>query len=183
MDAHLQRVLIETYTAVRPKRNAVTHGVWGEIEDGKLVFDFEYVDDLDPAKPTKHDTDVISEATVVAFSDFGAFLFGRLADPSKQSPDDVATLRRLSNGFQELHGLTAVAVPDRQFFRVVRTTDQDSINIEEITEAIRKVSPTAKEIAFELEIKCTIDKWMIPAQQTAMLKGDVLLSKLSKFKG
>lgn len=181
-DADLQRVLAQTYTTIRPKRNAIVHGVWGAVEDGKLVFDYVYEDDLASGKPKKHDKDEVTENIILVFCEFAAFLFGRLTDPSRWESNDLVTLRRLSNAFRIMHGVAPFIVPDRQFFQLIRVTDRDTVNMDEILDTIRKISPTAKDVSFELEIRRKSDKWLIPQQHTSLLNGEVLLSDLSRFK-
>jgi len=178
---HLKEVLTAVYASLRHKRNAIIHHSWGTAQNGALKFDFSYVDDLDPARPTLHDHDLVSEATVLAFSEFSALLFARLSDLTTQSGTDVPVLLRLSNGFQTLHGRPSVSVGDALFFRVIRKTSLDMLDLSFIKSVIKRVHPSVTAIEFELEIERGAEFWRVPAKDVSKLGRQVPLSDLGAF--
>ena len=181
-DAHLQYVIGETYEFVRPKRNAIVHGSWGMIQSGELSFDFQYIDDLDPSRPTRHDTDHVNLGVNSSFCEFASFLFDRMVDPSKQLASDAATLKRMANSFQQLHHQPLQALPDQRFYRVIRKTSQDFIDVTAIIDRALKPQAGSASIVFDLEIERGNEHWIVPANATAHLPSVVSLSDLSKFK-
>ena len=174
-DTHLAKVIVGSYVTVRPKRNAIIHGTWGKLVKDNL--EFHYTD----TETSLLDIDILSESAVFAFCEFSSFLFDRLSDPSRQSVDDAATLRRLGNGFPQLHGQPVVSAPNPEFFRIIFETKANVIDIDLIVTQIKQIRPVVKEIAFDLNIQQTGRKWRIPAKFTASLKGRVALADLSQF--
>jgi hypothetical protein len=174
-DTHLASVIVGSYVSVRPKRNAIVHGSWGKLAKGDLEFD--YID----TDTSRRDICTIPESAVLAFCEFSSFLFDRLSDPSRQSVEDAAALRRLGNDFRQLHGQPAITVSDPEFFRIIFETLADVIDIDFILTQIKQIRPTVKEIAFDLDIGQGESKWKIPAKFTTSLHGRVALADLSRF--
>jgi hypothetical protein len=183
-DSHVRNVLLESYTAVRQKCNAIIHSGWGKNVAGKLEFDYSYRDDLSTVKPypTVHDTDIVPESVTLAFAEFAGFVFNRLVDQSHQSSDDLAIMRRLSNQFQQLHLQPVVPTPPELTYRIIRTTEHDIIDIDDIVPTIKRIQPHKGRVSFELEIQRGRDRWIVPSRETALLTGKLALADLSEYK-
>ncbi|MCX6376793.1 MAG: hypothetical protein NTU88_12305, partial [Armatimonadetes bacterium] len=104
--AALQTVITAMYAYCRPKRNAIVHDVWGTNVDGDLHFDYHYNDDVSGARsyPRVHDTDVVEQQAVLAFSEFSRVVQELLVDPAKQDEGQLTRLKRVCNRFQAMHG-------------------------------------------------------------------------------
>lgn len=181
-DAHLQRVVVETYTSLRQKRNAIIHRGWGKNTEGDLAFDVRYVDDLDPAKPSVHDQDVVPLGVTISMCEFSAVLLDRLCNPAKQVSSDLDTLRRLANEFRQLHHQPIVPVAQHRFYVVIRKTASDLIDIDAIVEKSVKPQAQLASFSYELRIERRDERWVVPPPVTAGLTGQVPLVDLAPYK-
>jgi hypothetical protein len=184
-DAHLRNVVIESYAAVRRKRNAIVHGRWGQNVVGTLEFDYWYTDDLSPLRPRPRvrDEDRLPGSVTLAFAEFAALLSRSLVTPSTQTNRVLSALRRLSNQFRTLHGLVLVDAGPEHFYRIVRLTHLDTVDFDEIVPVIKEVQTIAGDVRYDLVINRGAERWTVPASETCCLNGKIQLSDLERFKG
>lgn len=130
-DAGIARCVVSTYAPVRYKRNAIVHGRFGVVRAGNLLFDFEYLDEQSGTR--KRDSDVVTHYTTSCFCEFASLLFQCAVEKGHYQPIDVTTALHLAGGFQQLHGLSTVPPIDApRFFRVIRRTERDHIDIDDV---------------------------------------------------
>ena len=77
-------------------------------------------------------------ATVLALADFASLLFNMMVRPATQTAETIKTLRFLSNNLVSIHGAPGFKVDQRRFFKVVRATALDEIDLAFIRAQIEK---------------------------------------------
>jgi hypothetical protein len=120
-DIQLQMVLRGFYNLLQNYRNAITHGRWGEVQEGALIFDF--------------DKDGILYRMTIPFQsllDFIALvslLAHLLVRPTQQTSYRIATLRWLCDRTATLHGEAVLNISQPSFYEVIRETAAPSLPV------------------------------------------------------
>jgi hypothetical protein len=175
-DADLRHVVSAVYEQLKPKRNSIVHGKWGSNNGGDLHFDYQYDDDLAPAKPFPriHDLQIVVRAEVLAFSEFAATIQAMLLAPLSQTPERIGTLRLLANSFSPLHGQPALAAQPMNQCRMIRQTALNEVDLDQIRLEMPWKVGTYR---FDLEVERGPEKWVVPWDKLTGLVGTLKLDQ------
>ena len=173
-------VLLETYAALRQKRNAIIHRPWGNTNNGELHFDFNYKDDLATSAPypTIHDTDTVSMEDVLNLCAFTHQLQELLLDTSMQSDVSINELKHKANALSPLHGSPPFQVIEHRLIRANFITQKDIIDFG-LAHAGAKQQPG--NYVLEVVIERGTRRWFIDAARSTEFTGEVPLAELSQF--
>jgi hypothetical protein len=145
-DASLAEAVDATFKGLVSKRNAITHNSWGKAVAGNLNFDYD-----DKGTPVE---ETMSFATVLALADFASLLFNMMVHSTAQTAETIDTLRFLSNKLVSIHGAPTFKVDQPRFFKVVRRTALDEIDLTFIRAQIEKQTK-GKSYKYNLKIEFT----------------------------
>lgn len=171
-DIALREALLALYIELVEYRNAITHGKWGENQEGNLRFDF--------SKNNQSFQRSVSAAQVMALGDLMSRIGNYLVIPSTQTDVEILHLKVILDRLASLHGKPAFNVELPRYYRVVRKTRLSTQPFRVDIGSIRAdLDPQASGHPYRFSLRIEADTatgklfWEIPADQVPVVDFDL----------
>lgn len=156
-DPRFQAIIVALFRELLPYRNAITHGQWGNNNDGELDFDF--------TKNGQQFSLTVPFETVLNFGKALSLISELLVTPTLQTQERLNCVLFLLDRLHLLHQQQTFNITEPRHYHVVRRTNSAalplSIDLGVIRQQISSQS-SGNPSTFDLRVERQSDAWEIP---------------------